>query len=82
MQFNISDFSTSDLFFTGNRICFYVMSSYFDEHDCAPLAEGAAPDELLQFARWEERGDTENGGDGKGKGKRRWKLEKGGRYGG
>jgi len=28
------------------------MSSYFDEHDCAPLAEGAAPDELLQFARF------------------------------
>ena len=28
------------------------MSSYFDEHDCAPLADGAAPDELLQFARF------------------------------
>ena len=28
------------------------MSSYFDEHDCAPLAEGAAPDEFLQFARF------------------------------
>ena len=28
------------------------MSSYFDEHDCTPLADGAAPDELLQFARY------------------------------
>ena len=28
------------------------MSSYFDEHDCAPLADGAAPDELIQFARF------------------------------
>ena len=27
------------------------MSSYFDEHDCVPLADGAAPDQLLQFAR-------------------------------
>ena len=31
------------------------MSSYFDEHDCTPLAEGTAPDELLQFARCVER---------------------------
>ena len=29
------------------------MSSYFDEHDCTPLADGTAPDELLQFARFE-----------------------------
>ena len=29
-----------------------IMSSYFDEHDCAPLADGAAPDQLLQFARF------------------------------
>ena len=28
------------------------MSSYFDEHDCTPLADGTAPDELLQFARF------------------------------
>jgi len=28
------------------------MSSYFDEHDCTPLADGAAPDQLLQFARF------------------------------
>jgi len=28
------------------------MSSYFDEHDCNPLADGAAPDELLHFARF------------------------------
>ena len=28
------------------------MSSYFDEHDCSPLADGAAPDQLLQFARY------------------------------
>ena len=28
------------------------MSSYFDEHDCAPLSDGAAPDDLLQFARF------------------------------
>ena len=28
------------------------MSSYFDEHNCAPLADGAAPDELLHFARF------------------------------
>merc|ERR1712066_356081 len=27
-------------------------SSYFDEHDCAPLTDGAAPDQLLQFARF------------------------------
>ena len=30
-----------------------VMSSYFDEHNCTPLADGTAPDELLQFARFE-----------------------------
>ena len=30
-----------------------AMSSYFDEHDCTPLADGTAPDELLQFARFE-----------------------------
>ena len=30
------------------------MSSYFDEHDCTPLADGTAPDELLQFARFEK----------------------------
>ena len=29
------------------------MSSYFDEHNCTPLADGTAPDELLQFARFE-----------------------------
>ena len=29
-----------------------VMSSYFDEHDCVPLSDGAAPDQLLQFARF------------------------------
>ena len=28
------------------------MSSYFDEHDCTPLADGSAPDGLLQFARF------------------------------
>ena len=28
------------------------MSSYFDEHDCLPLSDGAAPDQLLQFARF------------------------------
>jgi len=28
------------------------MTSYFEEHDCTPLAEGAAPNELLQFARF------------------------------
>ena len=28
------------------------MSSYFDEHDCTPLADGTAPDGLLQFARF------------------------------
>lgn len=28
------------------------MSSYFDEHNCVPLADGAAPDELLHFARF------------------------------
>ena len=31
----------------------FAMSSYFDEHDCTPLADGTAPDELLQFARFE-----------------------------
>ena len=30
-----------------------AMSSYFDEHNCTPLADGTAPDELLQFARFE-----------------------------
>ena len=28
------------------------MSSYFDEHDCAPLADGESPDGLLHFARF------------------------------
>lgn len=28
------------------------MSSYFDEHNCAPLSEGNAPDDLMQFARF------------------------------
>ena len=42
-----------------------VMSSYFDEHDCTPLAEGTAPDELLQFARFVRREDSKRvGGNG------------------
>jgi len=28
------------------------MSSYFDEHDCLPLADGASPDGMLQLARY------------------------------
>ena len=41
------------------------MSSYFDEHDCTPLAEGTAPDELLQFARCVWREDLKRvGGNG------------------
>lgn len=27
------------------------MASYFEEHDCEPLAEGQSPDHLLHFAR-------------------------------
>ena len=27
------------------------MASYFDEHDCRPLANGEAPDHLLHLAR-------------------------------
>ena len=28
------------------------MASYFDEHDCTPLAEGERPDALLAMARF------------------------------
>jgi len=27
------------------------MASYFDEHDCEPLADGQSPDHLLHLAR-------------------------------
>ena len=27
------------------------MAGYFEEHNCAPLPDGTAPDALLQFAR-------------------------------
>ena len=50
------------------------MTSYFEEHDCAPLAEGAAPDELLQFARW-------GCGQVEGRGKQGRKEEKRNRWG-
>ena len=41
-------------FCPGLETQFGDMSSYFDEHDCTPLADGTAPDELLQFARFEK----------------------------
>ena len=49
------------------------MSSYFDEHDCTPLAEGTAPDELLQFARCVEREDLKRV-EGNGEKERRSEL--------
>ena len=39
-------------FSVSRQVSAIVMSSYFDEHDCAPLADGASPDGLLHFARF------------------------------